>query len=364
MRCVRRYVHRHPRRTPRWIFLAATESGGSRRTPNPQAVHAAHVGIAIAGANPGLEPSPRSPASAAGLDHPAVGDGLLGVVDPGRHDGCDGAREVLSERLWRASVICVLLVSAACADRERATRRSQVDDAASASSAPLAQVSCDSEWREVAPGLRRRSLCADGEPTLHHVEVDPKRWVLDAVRVPPATAPAVAHDRDAAFVINASFFDPERKPLGVIVSDGTMLQRPHPVSWQSIFSVSSDGKSSIVLPERWAEVHDGAAMAVQAGPRLVVDGRSTGAARGKPSLRSGICITADDRVTFFVTTMSRLYDVDEMTDLAGRSEDRGGLGCRDAMLFDGGPSAQMHLADSDISIEGDRVPAFVIARRR
>jgi exopolysaccharide biosynthesis protein len=62
--------------------------------------------------------------------------------------------------------------------------------------------------------------------------------------------------------------------------------------------------------------------------------------------------------------MRRLYDVDEMTELAVRGEDRGGLGCRDAMLFDGGPSAQMYLAGSGIRIEGDRVPAFVIARER
>ena len=271
---------------------------------------------------------------------------------------------MLREQLWRATMICILLVSAACSDHERPMQRDRVDDVTPPSSASAGEPSCDGEWREVTPGLRRRSLCADGETTLHHVEVDPGRWVLDAVRVAPTTAPAVARDRGAAFAINASFFDPERRPLGVIVSDGAMLQRPHPVSWQSIFSVTSDGKSSIVLPERWAEVRDGAAMGVQAGPRLVANGRPTGATRGEPSLRSGVCITADDRVTFFVTTMHRLYDVDEMTDLAARSEDRGGFGCRDAMLFDGGPSAQMHLADSDISIEGDRVPAFVIARPR
>lgn len=143
-----------------------------------------------------------------------------------------------------------------------------------------------------------------------------------------------------------------------------MIQRPHPVSWQSIFYTTSRSKTAIVLPEQWATVRDDAAMAVQAGPRLVADGRATGATRGNASLRSGVCLTSDDRVIFFVTTMRRLYDVDEMTTLAVRSEDRDGLGCRDAMLFDGGPSAQMYLAGSAISMEGDRVPVFVVARRR
>lgn len=223
---------------------------------------------------------------------------------------------------------------------------------------------CSEGWREVEPGVRQRSHCSGGEATLHQVEIDPARWTLDAVRVTPTTAPAVARDSGAAFAINANFFDPDRKTLGVIVSGGTVVQRPHPVSWQSIFYTTSKSKAAIVLPEQWPTVRDAAAMAVQAGPRLLAGGRATGATRGNPTLRSGVCLTADDRVVFFVTTMRRLYDVDEMTALAARSADRDGLGCRDAMLFDGGPSAQMYLAGSGISIEGDRVPAFVVARRR
>ena len=267
--------------------------------------------------------------------------------------------------MLRATTAVLLLLAAACSDSERATATAGAEDAAQAAPGDgEAESVCDVGWREVEPGLRERSLCAGSDATLHQVEVDPTRWTLDAARVAPNTAPAVARDSGATFAINANFFDPSGRPLGVIVSGGALLQRPHPVSWQSIFYVTSDGKAAIVLPERWAAVRDDAVMAVQAGPRLVADGRGTGATRGNPSLRSGVCLTADDRVIFFVTTMSRLYDVDEMTALAALAEDRGGLGCQDAMLFDGGPSAQMYLAGTGISIDGDRVPAFVVARRR
>lgn len=267
--------------------------------------------------------------------------------------------------MLRAVTAILVLLAAACADRERpaGTTRSE-DSSPAASSASEAEPACDGGWREVEPGLRQRSLCSGGDATLHQVEIDPARWTLDAVRVAPTTAPAAARDSDAAFAINANFFDPDRKPLGVVVSRGKVIQRPHPVSWQSIFYTAPGSKAAIVLPEQWAAVRDDAAMAVQAGPRLVAEGRTTDATRGNASLRSGVCLTADDRVTFFVTTMRRLYDVDEMTALAARSEDQGGLGCRDAMLFDGGPSAQMYLAGSGISMEGDRVPVFVVARRR
>ena len=259
----------------------------------------------------------------------------------------------------------LLLLSIGCSDPARPAETAEATDSSQTTADARAEEAvCDGRWREGEPGLRQRSLCSDGEATLHLVEIDPGLWALDAVRVAPTTAPAVARDNGATFAINANFFDPERKPLGVVVSEGTVLQRPHPVSWQSIFYTSSEGNAAIVLPERWAAVRDDAAMAVQAGPRLVVDGQGTGATRGNPSLRSGVCLTSDDRVIFFATTVRRLYDVDEMTGLAARTEDQGGLGCRDAMLFDGGPSAQMYLADSGISIDGDRVPVFVIARPR
>ncbi len=266
--------------------------------------------------------------------------------------------------MLRAATAIVLLLAVACADGESPTGTESSGDSSQTASRASAEPVCNGGWREVEPGLRQRSLCSGGDATLHQVEIDPARWTLDAVRVAPATAPAVARDSDAAFAINANFFDPDRKPLGVVVSRGKVIQRPHPVSWQSIFYTTSKSKAAIVLPEQWATVRDGAAMAVQAGPRLVVEGRTTDATRGNASLRSGVCLTADDRVIFFATTMRRLYDVDEMTALAARSEDRGGLGCRDAMLFDGGPSAQMYLAGSGISMEGDRVPVFVVARRR
>lgn len=262
-------------------------------------------------------------------------------------------------------IFLLLLLLVACSDAERpkgASHSKESSQAASSADAPDSV--CADAWREVEPGLRQRNLCSDGDATVQQVEVDAARWALDAVRVAPTTAPAIARDRGVPFAINANFFDPERKPLGVIVSEGKRLQRPHPVSWQSIFYTTSGLKAAIVLPEQWAAVRDDAAMAVQAGPRLVADGRATGATRGNPSLRSGICLTSDERMIFFATTMRRLYDVDEMTELATRTEDQGGLGCRDAMLFDGGPSAQMYLAGSDISIEGDRVPVFVIARPR
>ena len=263
------------------------------------------------------------------------------------------------------AVLIALLLAGGCIVREDSVEPERVD--ASRAGRPLSSSSpsdsvCETEWRELGPGLRHRSHCDDGAVALHLVEVDPQLWTLDAARVAPTTASAVAGARGAPFAINANFFDHEGKTLGAIVSETRVLQRAHPVDWQSIFYTTTGGNAAIVLPEQWDAVKKNATMAVQAGPRLVVGGRATDATRANPSLRSGVCLPRDDRVVFFVTAGTRLYDVQEIVDLAVRAEEDGGLGCRDAMLFDGGPSAQMHLEGAGISIEGDRVPAFVVAR--
>jgi exopolysaccharide biosynthesis protein len=268
--------------------------------------------------------------------------------------------------LKHLAAISLLVILGGCVAREdRVDRR--VDDSPSAAGIAGSSASdsaCDPEWRELAPGLRHRSHCDDDRIGLHLVEIDPQLWTLDAVRVDPTTAPEVARESGARFAINANFFDPERKTLGAIVSAGERVQRPHPVSWQAIFYVSGEGTPAIVLPKDWAPVADEAKMAVQAGPRIVVRGRRNEVAQATPSLRSGVCLPANRRVVFFVTGPMSFYDVHEMVDIASLAEKDGGLGCHDAMLFDGGPSAQMHLEGSGISITGDRVPAFVLGHRK
>ena len=260
-----------------------------------------------------------------------------------------------------ALAAAILLLIAGCVAREESAGTKIVDDdgdvRTDVSSSPASD--CRPEWILLEPGLRHRNHCADGAAALHLVEIDPKLWALDAARVAPTTAPAIARDRGARFAINANFFDPEKRTLGAIVSGGRGVQSAHPVSWQSIFYTTPEGVAGIVLPEGWGAVKETVAMAAQAGPRIVVGGRPTDATRATPSARSGVCL-AREKVIFFATAGIALYDVQEIAALASRSEEEGGLGCRDAMLFDGGPSAQMHLEGSGISIEGDSVPAFVL----
>lgn len=226
---------------------------------------------------------------------------------------------------------------------------------------------CSDRWRSLASGLHHRMLnCASGDKAqLHLVKVDLEEWTLDAVVTRPTTAPEVARQQKAEFSINANFFDEMRRPLGLVVTAGKVLQRPHPVSWESIFLVR-DGVASIIPPGEWPGSAEGTTMAVQAGPRLVIAGERNRVKRAEPSLRSGVCLSETGEVIFFATEPGGYFDVHELVDIASRPEGTHGLGCHDAMLFDGGPSAQLFVGGGaeNVAIRGDDVPVFVIGRRR
>ena len=244
---------------------------------------------------------------------------------------------------WRAVAAALLLV-AACSPQSRET-------AAVAANEPAAP--CVREWKRIANGADYRMQgCSPAD--LHLVRIDPKLFQLDAVMQPGATAQSLA--QAYPFVMNANFFDEQFRPLGVVMSNGKELNRPHPVSWQSVFLVTGDGTPRIVLVEEWKSVRDDARMAVQCGPRLIVAGKPTDAREAPPSQRAGVCVTAEKQALFFATPAGRELTVKETTALLS------GLGCRDAMLFDGGHSVQLHLAGA-VRLEGDdRVPAFVVGK--
>ncbi|HEX7706598.1 MAG TPA: phosphodiester glycosidase family protein [Thermoanaerobaculia bacterium] len=228
---------------------------------------------------------------------------------------------------------------------------------------------CTSEWQQVDDGIRYRTAgCRGGGNRfqLHVVELDPGLWSIDAVDGPRRRMSETVAASDARFAINANFFDVNDRSLGVIVSGGKTLRRVHPVSWQSIFSIDRDGQARITRRDDWEQTPSDVVTAVQAGPRLVVSGTRNRVAKAKPSLRSGVCITGENKVRFFVTTPGSFADVHEMVEIAAKSDADDGMGCSDAMLFDGGPSAQMYLdtPGKKISMDGDVVPAFIVAKPR
>lgn len=230
---------------------------------------------------------------------------------------------------------------------------------------------CKTGWTRLRDGLDyRRITCLGDEDDLdmHVVRINPKRLELNAavVRGRGDTARGVASDANAPFVINANFFDQSRAPMGAIVRSGDVVRSPRSTSWQSIFVLKKDGGARIILPGSWSSYRSRAWMAVQAGPRLVVDGHTARVRQSYSAARAGVCIQRDGDITFFATPQNRKFDMYEIARIARRGEIDGGLECRDAMLFDGGHSVNFYAEGNGdrIVVSGDPVPVYVVARPR
>jgi uncharacterized protein YigE (DUF2233 family) len=211
----------------------------------------------------------------------------------------------------------------------------------------------------------RRITCLGDEDDLdmHVVRIDSDKYELNTAVVRGDTARGVASDRNAPFAVNANFFDKDRAPLGIVVRSGSVVKSPRTSSWQSIFVVKKDGGARIVLPSKWSDYKSRAWMAVQAGPRLVIDGHTNRVSQSYAAARVGVCIQKDGDLTFFATPQSRKFDMYEIASIARRGEIDGGLECKDAMLFDGGHSVNFFAEGNGdrVVVSGDPVPVYVYA---
>lgn len=227
---------------------------------------------------------------------------------------------------------------------------------------------CSDRWSKLRDGLEYRTIRCLGTTDLdmHVVRIDPKKWNVDTAVVSGATASTVARDRNAAFALNANFFDASRKPLGVVMRSGSTVISPRSSSWQSIFLLKKDGGARIILPGSWSSYRDRSWMAVQAGPRLVIAGHTARVKQNYDAARAGVCIQKDGDLTFFATPQTRKFSMYEIARIARRAEIDGGLECKDAMLFDGGHSTNLFVEGGGerVSVNGDPVPVYVVATPR
>lgn len=176
-----------------------------------------------------------------------------------------------------------------------------------------------------------------------------KRYRVGAVRAREfgwqrASVRSLARASQAILAVNANFFDQAGKPLGLIISRGTMVQDLHRGGnvLTGIFLMRSTLKLEIL--HRSDFKRDGVLEAFQSGPRLL-EGRQriTGLKDAEIiSRRSGVCIDSNGRLIIF-TSSSNLAGIGlaALQDILLSPE----LNCKDALNFDGGRSAQLYLSE-------------------
>jgi len=198
-------------------------------------------------------------------------------------------------------------------------------------------------FKKVVDGLERRSFLwqppsGGASQEVHAFRVDPRMHrfrVVSAAGAKRDTAHAIARSSGLFLAVNASYFDENDKPLGLLIDEGKERQSLRNVDW-GVFQVSKSGEASIIHTRDYIKSLDTSA-AVQAGPRLVVDGK---ALKLKPQIarRTAVCVDGRGLVVLLVTEGGVFLQ--DLAALLSQSEGAGGLGCRNALNLDGGPSTQ------------------------
>ncbi|MFH1875047.1 MAG: phosphodiester glycosidase family protein [Pseudomonadota bacterium] len=195
----------------------------------------------------------------------------------------------------------------------------------------------------------------DRRTIIHAFQLDPNEVKFQIVlansdQPQGETAKNMAKQEKANLVINGGFFTPEHKSIGLLVNDGKVLNPLHKTSWWSIF-VLKNNQPSIVTPKEY-QFSQQIQLAIQAGPRLVIDGFIPKLKEGLAA-RTAIGITGSGKVVLLVTDGTPI----SLTELAKRmkmSRYKGGLECANAMALDGGGSSQLYanIDKFEISLPG------------
>lgn len=222
-------------------------------------------------------------------------------------------------------------------------------------------------WRTVGPGLWQhesrmaskgplapvRAIAIRVDPDAHHFRLDLARsdyglrpaWTVDSMP---------AH---AVLAVNAGQFL-GGFPWGWLVRDGVEAQPPGSGTLAMSFVVDSSGRAALIMPDELAtQRKKRLRFAFQSYPALLVDGKvpwelrapNRGVNLSHRDSRLAICTLADGGVVIVLTRVRVAGDAGATLPwgptVPEMARYMSSLGCRRAMLLDGGLSSQMALRD-------------------
>jgi len=145
----------------------------------------------------------------------------------------------------------------------------------------------------------------------------------------------VLRDTGASLVINGGFFDPSERPEGLVVSEGQILSARSDTLGGGVVVIS--GGRAALAPAAGFVAPAGAALAIQARPRLVVDAGSVIARDdGRAAERTALCLRDQGREIEVVVARGEVAG--KGPTLAMLADMLVSRGCEAALNLDGGPS--------------------------
>ncbi len=187
----------------------------------------------------------------------------------------------------------------------------------------------ESGWKNRGQGLESRVFSFRGA-RIHAFRAPASR--LRVATGAYLDAPGWLKQEKARVAINGGYFDGSGHPMGLRVNQKKRISPLRRADW-GVFWVEN-GRAHIDHTRDY-DAKFRPDEAVQCGPRLVVNGKTTDL-KPQSSRRSGVGIDARGRVVVAVAD-----DALSLRDWAQVWSQSDGLACRDALNLDGGPSTQL-----------------------
>lgn len=209
-------------------------------------------------------------------------------------------------------------------------------------------------WRQIATGVSYRKLTIATDTVnvnLYALKTNLKQAVLHPILSKhPSSAKTMAETTGAIATINANFFDATTSPLGLVVSAKKSLHPVKVISWWGVFCVSG-GVASVFTSSSY---QDGICdEAIEAGPRLVVNGDVVAKLKDEHSRKTAIGITPQGEVILVASDLP--ITTTRLANVLRTPESQGGLGCVNALNLDGGSSSQIFVKAGDFELN---MPGF------
>lgn len=193
----------------------------------------------------------------------------------------------------------------------------------------------------VAPGIAHaafKARPADTEPFSGHaftIDLEVAQLRLVPAGEPPLrrTVEQIVAPYPVVVAANASFFDTDGRPMGLAVDEGRVMVSSNRRSWGALVV---DGTQGQIMLGADIQGPLGHRLVVQGLPRLLVGGRIQPL---KPQIAERTVVCAGGNIVVLV--VSTRADATAFARFLADPPDQGGLGCRDALNLDGGPSTQL-----------------------
>lgn len=203
-------------------------------------------------------------------------------------------------------------------------------------------------WQTALPGLEYALATVptgqDAQPvTIHLIRLVPRQWQLRVV-TPAQMGKPLGSPSDfratlphSVAAINAGFFDPDFKPLGLLVDNGQQISPLRHVD-HGVFAIVA-GQPVLRHAREWQKP-EALEFAVECGPRLVVEGQPL---TFKPGTARRTVLARDGQGRVLLVVTEGVMGLADLAKFLTQRQYQGGPAVTDALNLDGGPSTMLEL---------------------